>query len=92
MLQRSKTPAMTPARQALKLLEMRDEVRAELGEDYAATTEPFKPFVATALLRLGCPIRAAAHVVSLLASQQQSAQVKKFIMCASLDLALKEAA
>jgi len=92
MLQRSKTPAMTPARQALKLLEMRDEVRAQLGDDYAASTEPFKPFVASALKRLGGPGRAAAHVVSLLESQQQCEQVKKFIMCAAMDLTVKEAA
>lgn len=90
MLQRAKTPKATPARQALKLLELRDQLRNELGEViYLQKTKPFQPYVASAMQTFGCPIRAAAHVVNLLdASQHTDITAKKLITCAAVDLAL----
>lgn len=92
MQQRAKLPAMTPARQALKLLELRDKMRDEFGSNYTAHTEPFRPFVATALKQLGCPVRAAAHVVNLLKTQCEDIAAQRLVICAAIDVALEMAA
>jgi len=90
MQQRAKMKPLTPARQALKLLVLRDAVRAELGSTYAEKTEPFRPFVATAFKQLGCPVRAAAHVVSLLQTQITDVAAQRLVTCAALDVAMGE--
>lgn len=90
MLQRMRTKEITPAMQANRLLDMRDNLKEKLGAEYARLTEPFKPFVAIQLKKSGCPQRAAARVCQLLKSQGADLAAQRLVMCCALDLALPQ--
>lgn len=90
MLQRVKQNR--EARESIRLLTMRDQMQKQLGEStYREMTAIYLPFVKSQIDRYHCPRVAAAHVVQLLDSQQQTDQaVQRLVMCAALDVALGE--
>lgn len=80
-------------REANRLLQMRDTLRAKLGDAYAEATGVYTPFVAQELKRCACPQTAALRVLKKLETQQQSdIAVARLVICAALDLALEAAA
>ena len=77
------------ARESIRLLTMRDQVRTQLGSNYAEATSPFTPFVSVQMQRYGCPRVATAHVLQLLDTQMATdTAVQRLVMCAALDVAL----
>jgi len=89
MLQRVKHNQML--RNANRLLELRDSVRKQLGDQYADHTAPFTPFVAIEYQHCGCPQLAATRVLRKLDSQlQNDLAVKRLVMCAALDVAVEK--
>ena len=78
-------------RESIRLLKMRDQIQAQLGDAYAAATGAFTPFVTMQLKRYGCPRIATAHVLDLLDTQLAvDPAVQRLVMCAALDVALAD--
>lgn len=79
-------------RESMRLLKMRDELHAQLGDaEYQRMTGIYTHAVTAQIKRHGCPKIATTNVLELLdIDMATDPAVKRLVMCAALDVVLTE--
>lgn len=88
MLQRARSIPMT--RRANQLLTMRNNVAAQLGDQYQKSIATYTPHIRAETVHCGgCTITAAQRVLRGLGSLGNDIAVQRLVACAAVELALQ---